>query len=150
MNFDPRRITLVSRHSQLPERKWVHSPESPGRLILLDSFTGLRHAVAGVMSDRSADIERIILDRCSSASDYLSLLTELPREFSGDVLMIRDDESGFLSSTGRGGDRVLYALSAQDLRFYLQTHGLVDESDGAMLQLPPLHVLQFRRREAIA
>ena len=45
--------------------------------------------------------------------------------FTGDVLLIREDDSAFLSSLGRGGDRVLYALTANDLRFYLETNELV-------------------------
>jgi len=30
-----------------------------------------------------------------------------------------------MSASGRGGDRVLYALSPYDVRFYLETHDMV-------------------------
>ena len=33
--------------------------------------------------------------------------------------------AGFLSAAGRGGDRVLYALQAKDVRFYLGMHDLI-------------------------
>jgi hypothetical protein len=148
---DSRRITLVSRHRQLQERSWLLAPGSPCRIVLLDSFTVLRHSVASSVASRDADIERIILDRSSSASEYLSLLAELPNEFMGDVAMIRDDETGFLSATGRGGDRILYALSANDVRFYLETHILV--SVGDVLAAPAQadrQVIQFRPRAAVA
>ncbi len=46
-------------------------------------------------------------------------------ELSGDILLIHDNGAGFLSATGRGGDRVLYALTAHDVRFYLETQDLV-------------------------
>ena len=151
MSYDRRRITLVSRHRQLQERSWVLTPEAPGRIVLLDSFTVLRYTVASSVVTMDADVERIILDRSSSASDYLCLLAELPGEFAGDVVMIRDDETGFLSATGRGGDRILYALSSNDLRFYLETHGLVSAGD---VLAPPAekdwHVVQFRPRIAVA
>lgn len=150
MTNDNRRITLISRHSQLQERKWERSARGPSRLILLESFTVLRHAVAGSQSSFQADVERVVLDRSCSASDYLALLAEMPREFNGDVLMIRDDETGFLSSMGRGGDRILYALSAEDVTFYLETHNLV-EPGGAVIQSKREYpVLQFRTRSAVA
>ena len=48
MSHDSRRITLVSRHTQLQQRKWVRTPEAPGRIVLLDSFTVLRYTVASL------------------------------------------------------------------------------------------------------
>ena len=136
MSNDNRRITLVARHTQLPERKWAKTADAPNRVVLLDSFTGLRHTLSSSIAHLDADIERIVLDRSSSASDYLALLAELPMEFAGDVMMIRDDETGFLSSSGRGGDRILYALSTDDVRFYLETNALVAPA-------PQFRVLQF-------
>lgn len=150
MNHDNRRITLISRPPQLPERKWDRSANGASRLVMLDSFTVLRYSVARPLVDLDADVERIILDRSSSASEYLALLAQLPHQFRGDVVMIRDDESGFLSATGRGGDRVLYALSANDLRFYLETHGLVIASGEPATAPSAPAVLQFRRRFAVA
>lgn len=125
MNHDNRRITLISRNPTRPDRDWDNSLSSASRLILLDSFTVLRYAISSHMVELDVDVERVILDRSASPADYLTLLAALPQSFTGDVLLIRDDESGFLSSLGRGGDRVLYALTANDLRFYLEMHGLV-------------------------
>lgn len=148
---DSRRITLISRHRQLPERKWERSAEGPNRIVLLDSFSLLRNAICTSLSDEDPDVERILLDRSSSASDYLALLADLPPTFTGDVMMIRDDDTGFLSSNGRGGDRILYALSADDVHFYLETHRLV-EPGGAAVNTPQqnLRVLPFRSRVAVA
>ncbi len=145
MHHDTRRITLVARPPQLPERSWDRSLGAESRLVMLDSYTVLRYSMAKPLVDLDVDVERIILDRSSSASDYLALLASLPHEFTGDVLMIRDDESGFLSSTGRGGDRVLYALTANDMQFYLEAHGLIVRGSSE-----PKRVLQFQRRIAVA
>ena len=147
---DDRRITLISRHRQLQERKWQHSASAPSRIILLDSYTILRSAIAGSFDRDEDDVERVILDRSCSASDYLALLAELPGVFHGDVLLIRDDETGFMSSTGRGGDRILYALSAEDTRFYLETTSLVEAGSAAMAPAREHTILEFRRRTNVA
>jgi hypothetical protein len=125
MEQDKRRITLISRDPSRPDRDWDSSRRSPNRLILLDSFTVLRYAISSHLVDLDIDVERVILDRASTPADYLSLLASLPATFTGDVVLVRDDETGFLSALGRGGDRVLYALSPGDVRFYLETHALV-------------------------
>lgn len=149
MSHDIRRITVIARPPQVPERSWEHGPQAASRLIMLDSFTVLRYAVAKPLVELDVDVERIILDRSSSASEYLALLAQLPQEFRGDVVLIRDDDSGYLSATGRGGDRVLYALTAHDVRFYLEAHGLVTPADASAVP-DQSAVLQFRRRIAVA
>src|SRR5687768_4510702 len=105
------RLTLVvsatARHS------WNRSG-----VLFVDSLPRLRRAVA------TNDVERVIIDRCASAEAFLHLLAALPSEVAGDVMMIRDDGGAFLSAAGRGGDRVLYALSPADVDFYVETNGL--------------------------
>lgn len=150
MSHDSRRITLISRHQKLRERSWNRRAEATTRVILLDSFAVLRDAMTNSLSKLDADVERVVLDRSSSASDYLALLAEMPRDFNGDVLMIRDDETGFLSAMGRGGDRILYALSAEDVGFYLETHGLVEPGGAVIESQREYPLLQFHRRSAVA
>lgn len=97
----------------------------------------------GVLSCRSVadvpraiaahDVERIVVDRCASAEEYLQLLAHLTHEVRADVLLIRENGLSFLSAVGRGGDRVLYALSADDVEFYLQIHGLAAAPDLALI-----------------
>jgi hypothetical protein len=125
LSHDSRRITLISRDPNNLERDWNGSRQAPNRLILLDSFTVLRYAISSHFVDLDVDVERLILDRNSSPAEYLSLLAGLPHSFTGDVVLISADDSGFLSALGRGGDRVLYSLSSRDLHFYLETHALV-------------------------
>lgn len=125
MKSHQRRITLISRDPLKVDRDWNRGPLAPSRMITVDSFTVLRGAMSSGFADFDADVERVVLDRTATASDFLSLLAELPHQFRGDVLFIRQDDSAFVSSTGRGGDRLVYALSSTDLRFYLETHGLV-------------------------
>jgi hypothetical protein len=124
--MESRRITLVTRAAtRHAERAWNFSDEALSRVIVVGSFTVLRYALEGSMSEMARDVERLVIDRTASPSQYLELLSTLPAEFVGDVLYIRDDEGAFLSAAGRGAGRMIYALSPQDLQFYLATHELV-------------------------
>lgn len=123
MTYESRRITLICSGS--PRREWLQSPLTPSRVITVDSLAVLTHALAGGVEELHADVERVVLDRCGSASDFLTVLATLPVEFTGDVVMVCSDGKAFLSATGRGGDRVLYLLAESDLDFYLEAHQLV-------------------------
>lgn len=121
------RITLIARSATEPRVHWSCTHSSTGRLAFLDSANAVRFALGVAINDVALDVERVIIDRAGTADEILSLLAALPGEFSGDVLIIREDGAGFLSATGRGGDRVFYALTARDIGFYLETNDLVME-----------------------
>jgi hypothetical protein len=111
--IDQNRLTLVVGNSA--------AVASASAVVHVDSVHAMQQAAA------TADVERIILDRSASAEEFLHVLAKLAPQIAGDVMLIRDDGGAFLSATARGGDRVLYALSAPDVVFYLQTHGLISE-----------------------
>ena len=125
MDNDTRRITLLARGRSTPDRDWERMTNPMTRLVTIESMTVLRYTLKHAVSDIDLDIERVILDRSFSPAEYLDLLAALPREFSADVLLIRGDDSGYLSSAGRGGDRSIYSLSVPDVRFYLEANALV-------------------------
>jgi len=128
------RITLIARKSSKPDVDWNYARSTSMRVAFLDSINATKFALGVAVNDVALDIERVIVDRAGTAEEFLDLLTSIPNEFGGDVLLIRDDGTGFLSATGRGGDRVLYALVARDVRFYLETHNLV--TGRAMIDTP--------------
>ena len=103
------RLTLVVS----PKHTW-----SGTGLLFCDSLLRMRQAMA------ANDVVRIILDGCVAAEDFLHVLASLPGDILADVLSMRGDGGAYLSATGRGGDRVLYALSPADVHFYLEAHGL--------------------------
>ncbi|MDQ3282733.1 MAG: hypothetical protein M3Q69_15125 [Acidobacteriota bacterium] len=119
------RITLIARQSTKPDVDWNYARSRAQRMAFVDSTNALRFALGAALYDVGLDVERIIVDRAANAEEFLNLLATTPEEFRGDMLFMRDDGSGFLSATGRGGDRVLYALRDHDVRFYLETHDLV-------------------------
>lgn len=119
------RITLVARETTKPDVDWNYARSSPRRVAFLESVAALKLALGAALFDVGLDVERVIVDRAGAPGDFLDLLAAAPSEFGGDMVLINDDGGGFLSATGRGGDRLVYALSAQDVRFYLETHDLV-------------------------
>jgi len=119
------RITLIARQSNKPDVDWNYARCHCENVAFLESMAALKFAVRTSVLGAGLDIERVIVDRAGSSDDFLELLAAMPSELAGDVLFIRDNGSGFLSATGRGGDRVLYALGSQDVRFYLEAQDLV-------------------------
>lgn len=119
------RITLITRESTKPDVDWNYARCRREHVAFLDSMSALKYAVTDAVTDVGLDVERVIIDRAASAIEFLDLLASLPPEICGDIVLIRDDGAGFLSATGRGGDRVLYTLTPYDIRFYLETHDLV-------------------------
>jgi len=122
------RITLVCRDARTPDRDWNLSNRSTSRIILTEQLNVLRYAISATAGEMGVDVERVILDRSGCAENFLNFVAGLPHFFTGDALFLKEDGSGFMSSTGRGGDRMMYQLSAQDVRFYLETVGIVTGS----------------------
>jgi hypothetical protein len=120
MNSDERRITLISRAKSAPERAWLDGRTAPRRLIFVESFGVIPFALARGIEEMGKDIECVIIDGTATASEYLHLLSALPPVYAGDLVLIQND-CAFVSATGRGGDRVLYALRPEDVHFYLET-----------------------------
>jgi hypothetical protein len=120
-----RRVTLIARESTKPDFDWNYVGRASTSVAFIESVAVLRYALVAAVTEVGLDIGRVIVDRAGAADEFLELLTALPAQFTGDVLLIRDDGTGVMSATARGGDRVLYALRAHDVRFYLETHNLV-------------------------
>ncbi|HET7435105.1 MAG TPA: hypothetical protein VFN10_10395 [Thermoanaerobaculia bacterium] len=125
MRIDNRRITLVTRGLRTPDRDWDDSVSASTRIVFVNTFTVLKYALAGSLSDMRLDIERVVIDNAASPAEFLEMLSSLPGDFSGDAMLIRSDGSAFLSASGRGDGRVIYSMTATDVRFYLETHDLV-------------------------
>jgi len=124
---DLRRITLVNHNPALESRDWDCSPEAASRIIFVRSVAILKYALKNAVAELNRDVERVVIDRGATAGECLDLLARLPDAFHGDVLIVRQDGPGFLSASSRGDGRVLYPLSADDIEFYLITHGMLVE-----------------------
>jgi hypothetical protein len=118
---DSRHITMLASNPESPARPWDVSGHAPNRVMFVDAFSVLCHA----LDQATENVDRILIDGTVSSTEYLQVLAALPQSFTGDVLYMRAGGNSFLSATGRGGDRLLYALMPSDLEFYLQTNRLV-------------------------
>ena len=118
---DRRRITLVARAATAPVRSWDASTHAANRLIFVDSFGILR----GALDHASEDVDRLVIDGAATEGEFLSLLTTLPSDFVGDVMFVSDEEHAYLSTVGRAGGRLLYAMMPDDVEFYLDAQRLV-------------------------
>lgn len=125
MHDHEHRITLIARQANKPDVDWNYTRCRCDNVVFLDSVAALKFALRTSVLGSGLDIERVIVDRAGTADDFLELLASIPAELACDVLLIRDAGGGFLSATGRGGDRVLYALVPNDVRFYLEAQDLV-------------------------
>src|ERR1041385_3444891 len=114
-----RRITLVNALDR--SRRWSLGDDAPSRVV----FGSLFKVIRRTQNDLGDDVERVILDRTVSDAEGLQMLAHLSEAFAGDVLFIREQKSSYLSAVGRNGGRLLYTLRPDDVRFYLETHGLI-------------------------
>lgn len=116
------RLTFIVTNPWGIERPWTSAADTT-KLFFLDSFQALDDMLR---KGSELDVERVVLDSgAATASQFLALMAAHPG-FSGDFLLVGPGSDGFLSSTGRGGDRVLYALSGEDVGFYLSIHALTE------------------------
>lgn len=118
------RTTLIARHATKPDVDWNYARCRSEHVSFVDSMGALKFALRSAQKD-GLDVERVIVDRAGSADEFLDLLAAVPAELAADILFVLDAGAGFMSSTGRGGDRVLYSLTPHDVRFYLETNDLV-------------------------
>jgi hypothetical protein len=123
------RITLIARNSREPAIDWNYDRFRQEHVDFLGSMAATKLALETAMSETGReiglDIERVIIDRTGDADDFLNLMAALPGEMTADIMFVRDDGNGFLSAMGRGGDRLLYAVDSDDIRFYLEANDLV-------------------------
>ena len=119
------RVTLIAREATKPDVDWNYDACTQKLLVFVESMDTLRFALNMGIDEVALDIGRVIVDRSGNGDDFLDLLTGLPEAFTGDAILIRGDSTGVLSATGRGGDRMLYAMTEHDVRFYLEAHDLV-------------------------
>jgi hypothetical protein len=118
------RLTIIARDANKLGIDWTCEPHAGEAIAFIDSTRAIGSAL-WTAAELGLDIGRVIVDRAATPDQFLELLAALPQEFVGDMLFIRDDGSGVMSATGRGGDRLLYSLKPNDVRFYLEANTLV-------------------------
>ena len=119
------RISLVM--TPAPEmRDWAQASPSTA-IVFRETPADPAQLLADILEGEALDVVRLVLDGGISTRCFLNVLAALPGDSAAEILWICDDGTGYLSAIGRGCDRVLYALTGEDVRFYLEVHGLVAE-----------------------
>ena len=85
----------------------------------VESVDQIVRAMASV-STAAASIERIIIEEAIPGTEFLNLLTALPPEFLGDVLLIAGEGRAFLSRAVDGGGRHLHIVAEGDIVAYAE------------------------------
>ena len=71
MAHTPRRITLIQTSATTSTRAWDRSSNCPSRCIVVPAFNTLRHALRSGVTELGQDVERVILDASTTATEYL-------------------------------------------------------------------------------
>ena len=83
----------------------------------------------------AASIARIIVEEAIEGAEFLNLITSLPPDFLGDVLLISAPGRAFLSSHMEGGARFLYLLETEaEIDQYLDMYRLREDASDGLLQ----------------
>lgn len=119
------RITLIARDAFKQGPDWSRQVHGRRNVTFCDSLGTLRETLRTAVDESGLDVGRVIIDRAGTADHFLDLLAELPDDFNGDLLFIRDSGCGVLSASTRGSGRVLYPLTVNDVHFYLEANDLI-------------------------
>lgn len=114
------RVTFVcaDRSSQ---RKWDSLEAVREPIVTVDNPFHALQLLADQGSRYGWEVSRVIIDQDVAELGFLEFLAQVPHTFRGDILFLATPRRAFLSAVGRQDDRVLYALTAPDVDFYLST-----------------------------
>lgn len=92
----------------------------------VESIDQIVRAMSSV-STAAASIDRIIIEEAISGPDALTLLSSLPPEFLGDVLLIGGPDRAYLSRAVDGGSRLLHLLEGEAVSLFAENNVLATE-----------------------
>jgi len=120
------RVSLIATTAGKASRDWKLG-SSAQAVTFIDVPEAPVKTLRALLEDAELDLARLVVDGVIDNGTFLQVLVSMPNQSSVDILWITDAETAYLSSVGRGGDRVLYALTPFDVRFYLEVNDLVVE-----------------------
>lgn len=113
-------ITLLHSRPAWKGVNWQRGPQ----IRRVESLDQIIRAMSAVTS-AAASIARIVIEEAIDGTAFLNLVTNLPPEFLGDVLLIASPGRAFLSSAFDGSGRALYMIEdTRILAQYLDACGL--------------------------
>lgn len=126
-------ITLLRSRPAWKGVRWQRGPQ----IRRIESLDQIIRAMATV-NIAAASIARIIIEEAIEGAGFLNLITTLPPDFLGDVLLIAAPGRAFLSSHMEGGARFLYLLESDaEIEQYLDLYKLREDPAPATTFKPP-------------
>jgi hypothetical protein len=114
--------TLVSPALSELER-WAEAERS-GRCLLVQDPDLLEGMLRSPVMQATGEIVRVVIDGSIDLDRFLHLVATLPDGFNGEILFIRRDGSGHLSTRDLASLRTVKTISDVDVEVYLRWHNL--------------------------
>lgn len=124
-------ITIVSA-SDRELARWLDA-ERAGHCTVVSDIDLLEATLHSPVIQAAGEIARVIIDGGMSLERFLQLTTGLPETFRGELLYIREDGSGYVSTRELQTLRTVKTLAPPEVAVYLMWHGLPAKRQ-------PLHV----------
>jgi CheY-like chemotaxis protein len=113
-------ITLLKAQPAWKGINWQRGP----RIRRLENLDQIVRAMSGGAAS-TASIASIVIEEPLDGTAFLNLITTLPTEYLGDVLLIASPVRAFLSSHFEGRERRLYLIeNPKTVEEYLDSYGL--------------------------
>ena len=119
---DPQAVTFVSAGASEVSR-W-NANASTGHYRVANDIDQLESLLREYFFMRKRGTVRVVIDGGIDLDRFLIFVALLPEEFQGELLYVRADGSGYLSTRELGTERYVKAIAALDVEVYLRWHGL--------------------------
>ena len=118
----PATVTIVSPCAEeLP--RWS-SARPDGSYTLVPDIDLLEDMLHSPFVGGLGEVARVVIDGQIDLDRFMLLAATLPDRFHGDLLFIRRDGSGYLSTRELKAVRTVKAISEMEVEVYLRWHGL--------------------------
>ncbi len=103
--------------------RWT-AGEHAGQYMVVPDFDMLESMLRSPVVRATGEIVRVVFDGGIDLDRFLLLVATLPDRFDGEILFIRENGSGYLSTRELTTTRTVKAISEMDVEVYLRWHGL--------------------------
>ena len=115
-------VTLVTA-ADTELARWT-AGENAGLYMVVPDSDMLESMLRSPIVRATGEIVRVIFDGSIDLDRYLLLIATLPDRFAGEILFIREDGSGYLSTRELKTTRTVKAINRMDVEVYLRWHKL--------------------------
>ncbi|HUP48963.1 MAG TPA: hypothetical protein VNA04_09275 [Thermoanaerobaculia bacterium] len=115
-------VTLVCP-SQTELARWS-AAENAGKFLVIPDVNVLEQMLRSPVMQASGEVVRVIIDGGADLDRFLYLVATLPDSFPGELLYIRSDGSGHLSTRELKTLRTVTTINEVAVEVYLRWHGL--------------------------